>query len=170
MAYLLFRPVDDSVDWMSIASIVVSIIYATYIHHYVVRLERIGCDCAMDYRRVYIQWYTFALIIFGIINIALRCIGGDAGLAVISVILSPVILVATVIYICFVIQYVNRLRREKCHCSEGMTRAILYLVTIIYVILACLISLIALYSVLTEVGSSKGRAAIISKFGNKIKY
>lgn len=165
--FAVYRQVDESIDWVSIASIVASVVYATYIHHYVVRLERIGCGCAMDFRRSYIQWYTLALVVIGVVNIVLRLAGGDAGLAFISVVLSPIVLLATIVYIIFVLQYVNRLRREKCHCSETMARAILYIITIIYTILACLLSLIALYMVLTEVGSAKGRAAVFKRVRGK---
>lgn len=146
-----------SIDWSAIASVAASVIYAVYIHHYVLRLERIGCACAADFRRAYIQWFTLALIIIGAINIALRLTGGELGLTLLSMILSPIMVVATVIYIVFVLQYVNRLRREKCQCSEGMTRAILYIITIIHVTLACLLSLVTLFSVLTAVASVKGR-------------
>lgn len=148
---------EQSIDWVAIASVAASVIYATYIHHYVLRLERIGCDCATDFRRAYIQWFTLALIVIGAVNIALRLTGGELGLTLLSMILSPVMFVATLIYIIFVLQYVNRLRREKCLCSEGITRAILYIITIIHVTLASLLALVMLFGVLTAVASAKGR-------------
>lgn len=154
----VFKQVEQSpIDWVAIASVVTSVIYATYIHHYVVRLERIGCDCAIDFRRIYIQWFTLALIIIGVINIALRLTGGDVGLAVLSMVLSPIMFVATLLYVIYVIQYINRLRKEKCTCSEGMARSILYIVTIINVILACLLALVILSAVLSSVSSSQSR-------------
>lgn len=161
-SFVVYRQMDESIDWVGVASIVASIVYAIYIHHYVVRLERIGCDCAMDFRRTYIQWYTLALVIIGIINICLRLAGGNVGLAAISMVMSPIIFFATIVYIVFVFQYVNRLRREKCYCSDTMARAILYIITIIYVTLVCLLSLVALYIVLTEIGSAKGRSSVFS--------
>lgn len=154
---------EESIDWVAIASVLTSVIYAIYIHHYVVRLERIGCDCAADFRRTYIQWFTLALIVIGLINIALRLTGGDIGLAVLSMILSPILFAATIVYIVFVIQYVNRLRREKCTCSDGIARSVLYIVTIINVTLACLLSLVILFAVLTGVASSQGRMRVRGK-------
>lgn len=146
------QQVDESIDWISVASIVASVVYAIYVHHYVVRLERIGCDCAMDFRRSYIQWYTLALIVIGVVNVALRLSGGAGGLAVISLVLSPIVALATIVYVVFVLQYVDRLRREKCECSETMARAVLYIVTVVHITLACLLSLVALYAVMTEAG------------------
>lgn len=134
-----------SIDWIGILSITASVAYATYIHHYVTRLERIGCDCAADFRRTYIQYFTLALIILGITNIALLLMNNRTGITLISAVLSPMMFIATIIYVVFVIQYVNRLRAEKCKCSEGMARAILYLVTIINVTLASLMALAVLY-------------------------
>lgn len=154
---VVFNQAEQSIDWMSIASVTASVIYAIYVHHYVTRLERIGCDCAIDFRRTYIQWFTLALVIIGIINVTLRLTSGDVGLAILSMILSPVMFVATLIYVIFVIQYVNRLRREKCTCSEGMARAILYIITIINVTLACLMALVILYAVLTSSAARRGR-------------
>lgn len=148
---------EQSIDWVAIASVITSVVYAVYIHHYVVRLERIGCDCAADFRRVYIQWFTLALIVIGLINISLRLTGGDLGLAVLSMVLSPILFAATIVYIVFVIQYVNRLRREKCLCSEGIARSVLFIVTIIHVTLACLLALVVLFSILTGIASSQGR-------------
>lgn len=135
----------QSVDWIGVLSVTASVAYATYIHHYVTRLERIGCDCAADFRRTYIQYFTLALIVLGIINISLLLMNNRTGIATVSAVLSPVMFIATIIYAIFVIQYVNRLRAEKCRCSEGMARAILYIVTIINVTLACLVALVFLY-------------------------
>lgn len=154
-AMIVFNEAEEAIDWIAIASVAASVVYATYVHHYVIRLERIGCDCAVDFRRTYIQWFTLALIAIGITNIALRLTGGDLGLAILSMVLSPIMFVATVIYVVFVIQYINRLRREKCLCSEGMARSILYLVTIINVTLACLLALMILFVALTGLASAK---------------
>lgn len=151
----IFRRPNEAIDWIGLTSIAASIIYATYIHHYVIRLERIGCDCATDFRRAYIQWYTLALIVIGIINVALRITGGDLGLSIVSMVLSPIMLAATIVYVVFVIQYINRLRREKCRCSESIARAILYIVTIIHVTLLCLLALVFLSMVLAQVGRKK---------------
>lgn len=154
---IILNQADQSIDWIAIASVAASVIYATYIHHYVTRLERIGCDCATDFRRTYIQWYTLALIVIGIINVSLRLSSGDVGLSILSMVLSPIMFVATLIYVVFVIQYINRLRREKCACSEGMARSILYIITIINVTLACLLALVILYAVLTSTEAHRSR-------------
>lgn len=122
-----------------------SVAYATYIHHYVTRLERIGCDCAADFRRTYIQYFTLVLICLGVANISLLLMNSRSGVAALATVLSPIMFIATIIYAVFVIQYVNRLRAEKCKCSEGMARAILYIVTIINVTLASLVALVVLY-------------------------
>lgn len=135
----------QAIDWIGVLSVAASVAYATYIHHYVTRLERIGCDCAADFRRTYIQYFTLALIIIGVTNISLLLMNNRMGIAAISAVLSPIMFIATIIYAVFVIQYVNRLREEKCKCSEGMARAILYIVTIINVTLASLMALVVLY-------------------------
>lgn len=155
--FIVFKQAEQPIDWIATLSVVASVIYATYVHHYVTRLERIGCDCATDFRRTYIQWFTLALIVIGIVNITLRLTSGDRGLAVLSLFLSPLMFVGTLLYVVFVIQYINRLRREKCSCSEGIARAVLYIITIINVTLACLLALVILYAVLTGVTTRRGR-------------
>lgn len=135
----------QSIDWIGVLSVAASVAYATYIHHYVTRLERIGCDCAADFRRTYIQYFTLALIVLGVTNISMLLVGNRLGLAILAAVLSPIMFIATIVYAVFVIQYVNRLRAEKCKCSEGMARAILYIVTIINITLASLVALVILY-------------------------
>lgn len=131
-----------------------SVLFNVYIHHYVVRLERIGCRCAMDYRRTYIQWYTLIWIALCVVNITLLLMGTMMP-PYMALLITPITSVATVFYIVFVLQYVSRLYKEKCDCSKSLARPVLTLVTIIYTAMLCFSALYFL--VLALMGASVRR-------------
>jgi hypothetical protein len=92
-------------------------------------LEKKGCKCAMDFRRVYILGFTIAMVVLGGINLffgpAYRrfllslgaVFGGLYGLAVLGAGITNVV---------FVFQYIADLKAKKCECSESVYRDIMY--------------------------------------------
>ena len=95
---------------------------------YVYDLETIGCECATnDWRRDYIMSYLAVTIVLGVINVFLLITEGKKALVV-----PPSILVIFGwIYIITTLQYVDRLRREKCECSKSVYRDIMELFAMI---------------------------------------
>jgi hypothetical protein len=52
-------------------------------------------------------------------------------LSMINTFRAPIMFIATILFVVAVFQYVNRLKREKCECSEGLGRSILFIVAAI---------------------------------------
>ena len=128
--------------------------------NYLIRLERTGCECAMDWRRTYMIAFLALSILITIFALAS---GSKMPFAIPA--LMPVL---GLLYVIFVIQYINRLRREKCECSESVFRNIMEILAYIYVlilILTVVIVAIALFSgktTIKEITSIKSFKAIKS--------
>jgi hypothetical protein len=107
---------------ISLAFLVVFIVIQLLIINYLMKLEKIGCACAMDWRRNYIIAYFVVSILYAIIAPLL-----DPKLLPI---IQTVYVVFGIINVVYVIQYVHRLKREKCACSESVYREVMYVVSI----------------------------------------
>lgn len=104
---------------------IVSILLFAYIVTFLIKLERTGCKCAMDWRRTYILWYcvyTVALATMVIFNPHNTSI---------SLALAPITFILGILFIVFTFQYVHKLKNEKCACSDDLARTIMYLIAII---------------------------------------
>lgn len=102
-------------------SLIVSIILFIYIISFIHRLETIGCMCAEDWRKTFILFYSIYIItVYAIILFRNN--------TTIGIILSPLTFGLSIMFIIFTLQYIHRLKNEKCTCSNTLERAILYLV------------------------------------------
>lgn len=136
--------------FVSLVIMIVNIFVLVYLR----RLESIGCECAMDFRRTYIQVYLIiSLINAGVIGLFTLATGTQImqaaesthtalviGLSVWSVIMF----IAGVVYIVFAMQYIHRLRNEKCDCSRSVTRDVWEVVLYIKIALMALSLLLLL--------------------------
>ena len=123
-----------------LASIITVILFA-YILSFVYKLEITGCECAKDWRRTYIVAYSVYFI-------AVAAAQFYNPLSAVTRALVPVTLAAGLLFVVFTLQYVHRLQKEKCVCSDVIGRAVLYLVAAIdgavYAIYALIIVINAL--------------------------
>ena len=137
-----------------------------YMLAYVVHLEKLGCECAMDWRRNYIMWYLVFSIALTFINLFM----GFVLRKPLPIGVGALSTLASIMFIVFALQYVHRLKKEKCECSVGTARDVLQVVAIIDVVLLGLVVLAALTlvgilvfvsdSVATVKGNSAGSAAM----------
>jgi len=134
---------------LRIASII-SIMLFAYIITFLLKLERTGCKCAMDWRRTYILWYcayTVALAVMMIFNPSNPSI---------SLALAPITMVLGLLFIVFTFQYVHKLKSIKCACSEDLARTIMYLIAIIDAAVFAVIGLqIIIFSVMAAMKHTK---------------
>jgi hypothetical protein len=115
-------------------ALVVIALYVMFLT-FVLKLEKIGCECALTWRRWYILIFSFIYIIaniFILVNPQVR----------IGFLAIPALL-----FYIFSIQYVNYLRKEKCECSEDYRREVLYWTAVISLILFVLV-FVATFSIL----------------------
>lgn len=95
-----------------------AVLIEIYILYWLFRLETTGCLCAMDWRRSFIIFYAF----FNLLMIVLTISNSD-----LVVNLSLASMVFAILNIVFTIQYVHRLKKEKCECSESTAREVIYI-------------------------------------------
>ena len=132
--------------------IVLGILYISVlliIYKYTQELENTGCACSTDWRRTYISWYVMIMIVFVLVQILVSMFGNMERLVnVMGMGLVPfVLLILTVLFVIYTFQYVNRLKREKCKCSEGTGRMVLQILSWYYVIMWALQLIAALFTI-----------------------
>lgn len=120
---------------LSVFMIVVYIIFLQYLF----KLERIGCECAMDWRRHYIIFF----FILNVIVMSFTLTMGPYATYPVQLVLS----LLNILNIVFMVQYTHRLKVEKCECSASQTREIMYYYSIISAVILVLVFIIAILKV-----------------------
>lgn len=120
---------------------------------YLFRLESIGCQCAMDFRRTYAIAYLIASLVYsavvGVLMYIFRqsSLPDDSNIPAITLgVLSLVMFVAGIVYVVFGVQYISRLREEKCECSEDVAREVWQVVLYIHIAFLALMALMIIIS------------------------
>lgn len=126
----------------AIVSSVILIVLYLVMYDYVRKLEGVPgdpmnppCPCSEGWRQTYIFWYIIASILIILINSIMLMFDIHGPLNVIMGIVAVIYEIATVLFVIFAIQYVNRLKREKCECSEAVGRNVLQVVSWFYVVM-----------------------------------
>ena len=86
---------------------------------YLFKLEKIGCDCALNWRRNYMIGFMIFALTSNFLSMVVPGIKFNIVLISLSTILSLMFLVVSV-------QYVQKLKKDKCECSKDLTREIMY--------------------------------------------
>lgn len=126
----------------------ISILLFAYILNFLWKLEAAGCACAMDWRRDYIMSYMAFMIFFNFFSLILMYTNPSPILRRMHALMSPVSLVLAILFIVFTFQYVHRLYKEKCQCSEDLGRSILMLVATIDAAVFSVMGLIIVASII----------------------
>lgn len=118
---------------------------------YLFKLEKVGCDCALNWRRN----YMIAFMIFALSTNLVSIIVPSLKLSIVFVIISAVL---SLMFLIVTIQYVKKLKKDKCDCSKDLTREIMFYYSWIMLVLFWLsvaILLYVLYLLNTRVPSGK---------------
>jgi len=127
----------------------ISLLLFAYILNFLVKLESTGCECAMDWRRTYIMFYMSYMLLFNIASLTMLFSKNPPPvLRRIYAVFSPLSIILGILFVVFTFQYVHRLRKEKCACSEELGRTILTLVAAIDAAVFAVIGLIMLFSLI----------------------
>lgn len=86
---------------------------------YLGKLEQIGCDCALNWRRTFIITYVVVALVIILSSLLTTSLKANAYIAVL-------LTGFRLAFIVIAIQYVNKLKKDKCECSQHLTREILY--------------------------------------------
>lgn len=137
---------------ISIIGKIIGFILLVIAYLYIDKLEKVGCDCAEHpYRKSIKNYLVFAIVYFLVTvflppALAVDLLGPVGGLA--YVVADLVFTVVSLVFFVLMMRYINYLSVEKCKCSEGNTREILYIYSIIEVIL---LSLLVIVPILTSI-------------------
>jgi hypothetical protein len=138
---------------LSLVSVVVNVFVLVYLD----RLERIGCSCSKDWRRGFAFAYLILSVLYTAFTTALTFLVtasgvGDAArhwLMVAFLAFTYVMTIMSILYVIFSLQYIHRLRDQKCTCSQHLTRDVWEILLYIYVAFFVLIALQVLILILT---------------------
>ena len=98
-----------------------AIIVALYIAFlvYLFKLEKVGCNCALNWKRNYMITFMIFALSTNLISIIIPSLGHNVVFVFISAVLSLMFLIVT-------IQYIRKLKNDKCDCSKNLTREIMF--------------------------------------------
>jgi hypothetical protein len=105
---------------------------------YLFKLEKIGCDCALNWKRNYMITFMIFALSTNFVSIIVPSLRLNAVFAIIFAVLSLMFLIIT-------IQYVQKLKNDKCDCSKDLTREIMFYYSWIMLVLFWLSVAILLY-------------------------
>lgn len=142
--------ISNHLDGIHKLAAIITIILFVYLLMFLVKLERTGCECAKDWRRDYIIFYCVYVIVIAISQFFMQW-SNRMQLAV-----APLTFAFGIFFVVFTLQYVHRLKREKCSCSDEVGRVVLYLVAAIDAVVFAIIGvLLVMNAILMAVASQK---------------
>lgn len=107
---------------------------------YLFKLEKIGCKCALNWRRNYMIIFLIFALTSNFISLVIPEIKLDILLILASSVLS-------LMFVIISIQYVQKVKADKCDCSKDLTREIMYYYSWIMLILFILSFTLSFYLV-----------------------
>jgi hypothetical protein len=119
---------------------------------YINKLEKTGCECSVHpYRESIHRYLTFAIVYFVITvffppSVAIGIFGPVGGIA--YVIIDIIFTIVSLVFFILMMRYIKFLSVEKCKCSEGNTREILYIYSVVEVVI---LSLLVVLPILTTI-------------------
>lgn len=116
----------------------------TFILLYIIRLEEIGCECAIGWRRVFIKYYIMVIIAMVLLSMF-----GIFSSKQLSPFFMTLQFALTVVFITVVYHYIHDLKVQKCKCSEDMARDILEFVNYIQMFLVIFSLLVMVHAMFT---------------------
>lgn len=106
---------------------------------YLYHLEKIGCKCAVNWRRTFIMFVIGISLILAILS-----------LFSVDVLTSSIIMtlfsVLSIVNIIIILQYVYELKEEQCSCSESVARTIMQVIAILYAFFYLMLFIILIYT------------------------
>lgn len=143
----------------ALISLTLSVLYVLNVY-YLYSLEQKGCECAMDFRRVYIMAFTAVFLVY---SLTMNWFAPKILMNYIQYIL-PVILVGGIINVIYTLQYVAKLKATKCECSESTYRDIMETLAIVNAVTYSIAFLMAFISLEVFVRTGGSILSKMSRF------
>lgn len=101
------------------------IVWNSYAIDWLIRLEKDDCECSADWRRTFMKYYYFLVLI----NAALVLIGTRLSKAYIKVMIG-----LSMFFVATALSYIYKLRDIGCDCSKSRQRNMIYIFAILQAI------------------------------------
>lgn len=119
--------------------VVVAVLINLYILNYLHHLEKIGCKCALDWRRKFIMVFIGISLLVAVL-----------GMFKVDILTSSLVLTVfaglSIANIVIILQYIHMLKTEKCTCSSDLAREILQLIAALYAFFYIMLFIVLFYS------------------------
>jgi hypothetical protein len=102
---------------LAAVTMIVIALYGWFLH-YLLKLEKTGCECALSWRRDYIMIFIVIAIVHKLIYLLYPSIRRMMPIQLLMAVL-------TVLFIIFTLQYIHHLKKVKCECSQDSARQVL---------------------------------------------
>ena len=102
---------------------IVYVVFIMMVLMWLLKLEKIDCTCALGWKRNYLIFY----IVFSVLIIILNLMN-----VTVPAILSSVLSIFGILFIIIAYDYVKKLEKDKCNCSNAFARDLLYAISVIY--------------------------------------
>jgi hypothetical protein len=122
-----------------IAFILLAVVINVYILMYLYHLEKIGCECAINWRRTFIMFVIGLSLVLSILSVFSIDVLTSASIMTLFSVLS----IANVVVI---LQYVHLLKKEQCKCSESLAREIMQVIAILYAFFYIMLFIVLFYA------------------------
>ena len=150
--------VTSSVTLVTLIVSALALAYNLFVLHTVTRLEKMGCECAMDWRRTFISDFTIFMVVWiattAIVGMVWPRLLSNVAFATVSGVVGLVAFVNAVISL----QYIADLRKDKCKCSESVARTVWEVLLWLYVAaIAIMVFKLIIFVVLSSWVASKSK-------------
>jgi len=109
---------------------------------YIIDLDSLGCKCADNWQRKFIEYYIIFSIVISILHIV------NFNMYIPPAVLTLYFITA-VVFVAIVYQYIQGLKTANCQCSNDVMRDILEITNYLQIGLIVLIIVIAIYIVMS---------------------
>jgi hypothetical protein len=126
----------------------IGVVLSSLIIYYVINLEKIGCQCAMGYKRTYILAYNAVAILYGV---SVAIFGTDKFASMLLrhpllFIIPGLLAAAGILNIVFTLMFVEDMKKKNCECSKSIYRDMMYVLAIIQAVSVGLAILVGGYA------------------------
>ena len=141
----------------------IGVTLSSLIIYYLNNLKTIGCECALNFKRDYIMYYSIVNILFNVVSltVGVPTILNYYNRYPILYSVPAVLFAAAIVNMVFIFQYVEEMKKINCECSESVYRDMMFVLAILQ---AISIGLILLLSVQVGYMVSKFSPSNIKKF------
>lgn len=166
---------------MLLLSYIISLLFVFIVYKYLDNLEKIDCKCALTDNRKYIMYYLLTNVIINTFLFLVHSFfSKKINVSKIGIIMYGVVyglmFIASFVFAIYTYQYLHKLRKDNCECSESIIRDMYYYYLIVIISLTiCSVLLIIPIGIslrktqLTRVKSIKYKKSIKNKKLGKYK-